>query len=152
MAAILIAYPFLFIHSRYPGTFTSGNFPYFKAILVAKQNSWFYILSHPWHTFESTHPHDGAVLPIEQLLRTKLLGFAITAKPLSYSVFDKFTYIMCVIGLNIFSAILLVKVLFPWTNERKWYVLFMLFTTTFLIQPYGVEQISDFSGIFKRRG
>lgn len=144
LAIVLITYPFLFIYSRYPGTLNppTGCFPYLKAILVAKKNSWFYVLSHPWHTFESTHPHGGNVIQIEQLLRTKLPGFAITAKLLSYFVFGKWTYMVSVVGISIFSSFLLVKALIPQANERKWYIICMLSTTVFLIQPYGVEQIS----------
>lgn len=143
LAIVLIVYPFLFILSRYENTFNpvTKNFPYLEAILAAKENSWFYVLSHPWHTFETTHPHNGAVLEIENIMISKLPGFAVTAKILSYFVFGKWTYVVCVVGLNIFASFLLVKALMPESNERRWYIIGMLCTTTFLIQPYGAEQI-----------
>ncbi|MBI3939875.1 MAG: hypothetical protein HY315_03490 [Acidobacteria bacterium] len=144
---VLASYPFLFVYTHHAAVMANprtGAFPYYEAILYSRKIPWSQIFLDPWSVLAS--PQFGATGPtifhLSAIVRTKMPGFALTAKLLSYVVFSQWTYLAAFAFLTVCSQLLIARALLSDDlKENKWYLVALLPATGFVIHPYGVEQL-----------
>ncbi len=147
LGGALASYPFLFIATHhgvvidYPRT---GSFPFYHAILEAKHIPWPRIFDDPWSVLTSTRFGSAGPLisDLSPLIRTKMPGFALMAKLLSYVVFDQRSYLFAVSSITVVSQLLIARALLKGSLRGiRWDLVALLPAAGFVIQPYGVEQL-----------
>lgn len=140
---IVALYPlFLFYASVAPNIaqdLTGNNFS-FSLTQAALEHDLISLLLNPWSLF----PGDVSELP--NIYRSKLPGYAISAKLLSFVVKSPETYLLFLGLLNVLTAWMIVAVLAPKLNGLRQIIAVAALTANYpyLIQPHGIEQISNF--------